>query len=58
MRGNVFVGGEVGFDRGAQRELNVVETNTMLPATDYTLEQLIEMAGELGADLSRVPGIR
>jgi hypothetical protein len=58
VRGNVFIGGEVGFDRGAQRQANVVEANTMLPAMDYTLEQLIGMAQKLGADLSRVPGIR
>ena len=58
IRDNVFVGGTVGFGRGAEREDNIVEGNTTLPAADYTLRQLIGIAEKMGADLSGVPGIR
>jgi len=58
VRNNILVGGAVGFERGAKREDNLAEDNTMLPAADYTLQQLIEMAEKVGADFSAVPGIR
>jgi hypothetical protein len=57
IKGNILIGDEVSFERGAQAESNEVTDNTTLPQKEYTLQELINMSMDMGADFSNVPVI-
>jgi len=57
IKGNILIGDDIGFGRGAKAEDNTVTDNTALPQKESTLRELINMAMDMGADFSNVPAI-
>ena len=55
IKGNILIGDEISFERGAKAESNEVTGNTTLPQKEHTLQELIKMAVDMGADFSGVP---
>jgi hypothetical protein len=57
IKGNILIGDEISFERGTKAESNEVTDNTTLSRKEYTLQELIKIAVDMGADFSKVPVI-
>jgi len=55
VRGNILIGDEISFSRGARIEDNAVTDNVVPPEKDCSLQTLMKMATDMGADFSDVP---